>query len=295
MSIEKLFSELWIAAFWGPLLVGVLMFLLGKTFSQKKNEKTVTFKNVQQLIITHVIEIKDQDNEATSFSNKNKGELAPQRANSIKHRSQNEDSEFLLYALLIGVAFLSFFYGKYQTEVIVVVSGFTTFILSLVLFNVFFGISRNIEHDREWKRYLYSTLFFALLGYPLMYLALNPIYAPLQVNEMSEAIAVDGFVTLIREFGIIGFSFLVFQALGFIFLIMAMIFQLLSLVFYTSVIHLAVSDVPNPLVSLVVKVTSKFKRPNKTVIISILLYILSFLLISGVGFNGWFSYTSTSS
>ncbi|WP_219601857.1 hypothetical protein, partial [Vibrio parahaemolyticus] len=98
---------------------------------------------------------------------------------------------------------------------------------------------------------------------------------------------------LIKEFGVTGLCFLVFQALGFISLIMAMFFQLLSLVFYTSVIHLAVSDVPNPIVSVVAKITSKFKNPNKTTIVSVVFYILSFLLISGVGFDWWFSSTTT--
>lgn len=293
MDIGKIFSELWIGAFWGPLLVGVLIFLLGKFFSQKKNEKTVTFKTVQQLIITHVIEIKNQDSESKPIANESRGGIAPRREIPIKHTASNDSHESLSIASLMGGLFLSYFYGKYQIEVVVSVTGFITFVLSLVLFNVFFGISENIVHDRAWKRYLYSTLLLVLLGYPLMYIALNPIYAPLQVNEMSEAIAVEGLAKLIKEFGVTGLCFLVFQALGFISLIMAMFFQLLSLVFYTSVIHLAVSDVPNPIVSVVAKITSKFKNPNKTTIVSVVFYILSFLLISGVGFDWWFSSTTT--
>jgi len=273
MSLENIFSELWLSAFWGPLAVGLILFLLGKVFSGKREEKIVTFKYVREVVLKLVIEV--PENKRTSRS-------APQTRSNGK-----EDPTPAL--LGIGLLFLSFFYAKHQIEVIAVVIGFSTFILSLVLFTIFFGISKNIVHDHSWSRYLYTTLFLAFLGYPLMYVALNPIYMPPEVSSMRNIVIDGGFVGMFKSFGLKGVIFLMFQALGFLTLAMAMLLQTLSLAFYTSVIRLAVSSRRRPIINFVAKATLRFRSPNKIITFSIVLYIFSFILISGVGYDWWYS------
>lgn len=277
MSIGIVFSELWLAAFWGPLAVGLILFLLNKLFSGKSNEKIVTFKHVREVVVKHVVEVKQNKRASRSSS--------LTRNNTT--RNGGEDPTVGLIAM--GLLLLSFFYAKHQTEVVAVVLGFSTFILSFALFTVFFGISKNIAHDRNWTRYLYTTLFLALLGYPLMYIALNPIYAPLEVSRMSSTIIDGGLASMFKQFGFKGVSFLMFQALGFLTLAMAILIQALSLAFYISVIQLAVSPNQRPVINFVAQVTSRFRSPNKMIAFSIILYFFSFILISGVGYEWWYN------
>ncbi|MEH6448308.1 MAG: hypothetical protein V7765_06520 [Oleispira sp.] len=277
MSIENIFSELWLAAFWGPLAVGLILFLLSKFFSGKNEEKIVTFKYVREVVVKHVVEVKERKRASRPVS---------QTRRSGARNGRDDPAPALIG---IGLLFLSFFYAKHQTEVVAVVLGFSTFILSFVLFTVFFGISKNIAHDHSWTRYLYTTLFLALLGYPLMYIALNPIYAPLEVNNMSSIVMDGGLASMFKNFGLKGVGFLMFQALGFLTLAIAMLLQTLSLVFYTSVIQLAVSPNQRPIINFVAQITSKFRSPNKMIAFSIVLYVFSFVLISGVGYEWWYS------
>jgi len=277
MTIESIFSELWLAAFWGPLAVGLILFLLSKAFSGKKEEKVVTFKHVREVVVKHVVEVKENKRAARAASQT--------RGNSSRNGGEDPAPALIGFGLL----FLSFFYAKYQIEVTAVLLGFSTFILSFVLFTVFFGISKSIAHDHSWTRYLYTTSFLALLGYPLMYIALNPIYAPTEVSSMSSTVIDGGLAGMFKKFGLKGVGFLMFQALGFLTLAMAMLLQVLSLAFYTSVIQLAVSPEPRPIISFVAQVTSKFRSPNKMIAFSIILYLFSFILISGIGHEWWYS------
>ena len=276
MSIENIFSELWLAAFWGPLAVGLILFLISKMFSGKKEEKIVTFKHVREVVVKHVVEVKES---------KNASRPASQSSNGA--RNGGDDPAPILIG--VGVLLLSFFYAKYQIEVIAVLLGFSTFLLSFVLFTVFFGISNNIVHDRSWARYLYTTLFLAFLGYPLMYIALNPIYAPPEVSSMSSIVIDGGIAGMFKKYGLKGVGFLMFQVLGFLTMAMAMLLQALSLTFYTSAIQLAVGSRQMPIISFVAQVTSRFRSPNKIIIFSVVLYLFSFILISGIGYEWWYS------
>lgn len=275
MSIENIFSDLWLAAFWGPLVVGLILFLLGKVFSGKNEEKIITFKHVREVVVKHVIEIKES-------------KRASRPASQTSNGSRNGEDDPVPVLMGFGLLFLSFFYAKHQIEVIAVVLGFSTFILSFVLFTVFFGIRKNIAHDRSWTRYLYTTLFLALLGYPLMYIALNPIYAPPEVSSMSSIVMNSGLAGMFKRFGLKGVGFLMFQTLGFLTMATAMLLQALSLAFYTSAIQLAVGSSQMPIISFVAQVTSRFRSPNKMIAFSIILYLFSFILISGVGYEWWY-------
>lgn len=272
MSIESVFSELWLAAFWGPLAVGLILFLINKMFSGKK-EEVVTFKHIREVVVKHVVAIKESSQTTAQASN--------------GARTGGDESAPILIGA--GLILLSFFYAKHQFEVIAVLLGFSTFLFSFVLFTVFFGISNNIVHDRSWARYLYTTIFLAFLGYPLMYIALNPIYAPPEVSSMSSIVIDGGIAGMFKIFGLKGVSFLIFQTLGFLTMAMAMLLQALSLTFYTSVIQLAVSYSQMPLISFLAQATSRFRRPNKIIFFSIVLYLFSFILISGVGYEWWYS------
>lgn len=279
MKIENIFSDLWLAAFWGPLAVGVIIFALGKIFSGKKEEKTVTLKYIQEVVIKHVVEIKENNKASLPKPEAEKG-------------GTNDDPTPAL--VLVALLFLSFFYAKYQVEVIAVISGISTFILSFVLFTAFFGINNNIRHDQKWSRYLLTTSFLALLGYPMMYIAINPIYAPIEVSNMSNYIAKDGIVGMFETFGLNGVTFIALQALGFITLALAMLIQALSLTFYTSAIKLAVTEEPGSITRAIVQLTSKFSQPYKTIAISTFFYAISFMLISGLGYEWWYSTANNS-
>lgn len=276
MSIMNIFSELWLAAFWGPLAVGLILFIINKIFSGDKKEKTVTFKYVREVVVKHVVEIKD--NKIYS--------LPALQANRGTPTGRDDTTPILIG---VGLLLLSFLYAKYQIEVITVLLGFSTFILSFVLFTVFFGISKNIVHDRNWARYIYTTIFLAFLGYPLMYIALNPIYAPPEVNSMSSIVINGGIAGMFKTFGLKGVVFLMFQVLGFLTMTMAMLFQALSLFFYTSVIQLAIGSNQITINYFVAQATSRFRNPNKIIISSIFLYLFSFILISGIGYEWWYS------
>jgi hypothetical protein len=198
-------------------------------------------------------------------------------------RQHNDDSVVML--LPVGLLFLSFFYAKYQIECIAVISGFSTFILSFILFTAFFGVRRNIKHDRGWRIYLIVSCCLALLGYLLMYVAVNPFYAPLEVINMRGTVAIEGVVGMVKSFGTKGILFFMFQTLGFATLALAMFIQVLSLTFYICVIQIAVSNSPRPIISFIARLTSKFESPIAMVCLSIFLYLMSFVLISGVGFE----------
>lgn len=276
MSINSIFSELWMAAFWGPLAVGLILFLINKIFSGGTEEKIVTFKHIREVVVKHVVEIKES---------KNALRLDSQASNGTR-TGGDDPAPILIGAVLLS---LSFFYAKYQIEVIAVLLGFSTLLLSFVLFTVFFGISNNIAHDRSWVRYLYTTIFLAFLGYPLMYIALNPIYAPPEVSSMSSIVIDGGVAGMFKMFGLKGVGFLMFQALGFLTMAMAMFLQALSLIFYTSVIQLAVGSSQMLIINFLAKATSRFRSPNKVIVLSIFLYLFSFILISGIGYEWWYS------
>lgn len=277
MNIGNVFSELWITAIWGPLVVGLILFLLSKIFPGKNQEKCVTFKYVREVVVKHIIEVKESKR------------AERQRPQSRSNGSRNGTDDPTLLIIGIGLLFLSLFYAKHQAEVVAVVLGFSTFILSFILFTIFFGISKNIVHDRSWTRYLFATSFLALLGYPLMYVALNPIYAPLEVSSMSDTVINGGLAGMLHKFGLKGVGFLMLQALGFVTLSMAMLLQTLSLTFYASAIQLAVSEGPRPVFNFLAQVTSQFKSPNAAIVFSVILYTLSFILISGLGYEWWYS------
>ncbi|WAG10425.1 hypothetical protein NRZ32_14905 [Aeromonas dhakensis] len=106
---------------------------------------------------------------------------------------------------------------------------------------------------------------------------------------MSSIVIDGGIAGMFKIFGLKGVSFLIFQTLGFLTMAMAMLLQALSLTFYTSVIQLAVSYSQMPLISFLAQATSRFRRPNKIIFFSIVLYLFSFILISGVGYEWWYS------
>jgi hypothetical protein len=276
MSIENIFSKLLISAFWGPLAAGLILFFLQKVSSRKK-KKAVTFRYVKEVVVKHVVEVKGAENKPFSVPR------------PINGNGGKGDDDAVPVLLVLGLLFLSIFYAKHQIEVVTVVAGFSTFILSFVLFTIFFGINKNIVHDRSWLWYLYSTSFLAILGYPLMHIAINPIYAPIEVKDMSDAILNGKLADMLRLFGLRGVMFLMLQSFGFITLSIAMLQQVLSLTFYSSVIQLAVSECPKPITNFVAKGTSKFKNPYKTIAFSLVLYVFSFILISGVGYHWWYS------
>lgn len=280
MKLESVFSDLWLAAFWGPLAVGIILFLVSKLFSKNAPNKTVTLRYVQEVVVKHVIEIKERKGVSKASS--------PRRPSERKNKS--DDSAPIVIG--VGLLLLSFFYAKYQIEFIAAVMGFSTFILSFIMFTVFFGISKNIVHDLDWKRYLYTTFLLALLGYPMMYIALNPFYAPIEVSNMNSAINNDGIVGMFKEFGIKGVGFLMFQSLGFITLTMAMLLQTLSLTFYTAITQLAITEIKRPVVSFIAQLTTRFQSPYRVMVISVVLYISSFILISGIGYDWWYSAAS---
>lgn len=276
MSNHNIFSELFISAFWGPLIVGLILFLLNKIFSGKNNRKTITFKYIKKVVVKHIIEIKENkrcQHSATPVTN-------------ISYHSRDDQT---LILIVMGLIFLSFFYAKYQIEAITILLGFSTFILSFVLFTVFFSIRKNIEHDQYWSLYLYTTLFLAFLGYPLMYIALNPIYAPPEIQNMSNVVIDGGLADMLKIFGVRGFGFIVLQALGFLTIAIAMLLQTFSLTFYISAIQLAVSSSRMPIINFLAQATIKFKNPNKMIIFSTILYLISFIFISGVGYEWWYS------
>jgi len=283
MNFENIFSGLWLTAFWGPLIVGLILFLLNMFFSREKNsKKEVTFKYVREVVVKHVVEIKE------SKRSNLESHSEPKRSST----NNTDDPTPIIFGT--GLIFLSFFYAKYQTEVIAVTVGFSTFILSFVLFTVLFSLNNNIAHDRNWKIYLYTTSLLGLLGYPLMYLALNPIYAPIEVRNMSSAIVDGGLKSIINIYGFKGLGFLILQTLGFVALTLAMLMQALSLTFHTAAIQLAITEIPRPIISFVARVTIRFKNPYQIMACSIFLYLASFVLISGAGYEWWYSIVNNS-
>jgi hypothetical protein len=229
--------------------------------------------------IKHIIEIAEPVRPPPAKS--------PQKREGTRHTEDPTPA-----ALLVGTLLLCIFYAKHQIEVVTAFAGFNTFILFIIFFNVAFGINNNIIHDHHWKRYLYTTSLLALLGYPLMYIALNPVYAPLEIQNFRSAAAISGAVNMYKTFGLKGIGFLIFQVLGFLSLAIAMILQVLSLTFYTAVIRLVITDAKRPIVRFIAKITSRFRNPYKMMFISTGLYIFSFVLISGIGYEWWYSVAS---
>lgn len=269
MNFEQIFSDLWVSSFWGPLVVGVLLFLGGKLFSDKTSQKTVTLKYVQEVIVKRVIEI--------NHIQHNRG-IQPSRTNT-----RNQGDDFFGFFCL-AIFFLSSLYVKHQTTVIAVTLGLFTFVLSFTLFTMFFRTSKSVVHDASWQRFLVATLILAILGYPLMYVALHPVFTPSEIIGYDNTLEETGFQGILRYYGLKGLTFYLFQTLGFFTLAIAMFLQVTSLTFYTVAIQLAVSTHPRPVLFFIARLTSGFSSPSKIFISSAVCYTLSFILISGLGY-----------
>ncbi|MEW7975011.1 MAG: hypothetical protein AB2810_21230 [Candidatus Thiodiazotropha endolucinida] len=281
MKLESIFSDIWLTAIWGPLFVGIILFLINKRFTKNSEVKTITFKHVREVVIRHVVKVEERKTPVTTTQS---------QSSNIPTAGSDNSTPIVLG---LGLLLLSFFYAKYKIEVAAVVLGFSTFILTFVIFTVLFVLHKGIAHDRNWNRYLFTTSLLAFLGYPLMYIALNPIYAPHEVIHMSSTITKYGLTDLVIQFGIEGIVFLMSQTVGFVILATAMLLQILSLTFYTLVTQLAIADITrSPHVRFIVQALSKFRSPNKMMTISIVFYILSFFLISGIGLELWYSATN---
>lgn len=272
MDITNIFSHLMITSFWGPFTAaiasGVILLLIGKVFSKGKQDKSVTLRHVQEVTIKHIIEIKEQANKITKPSTNNVS------TRSSSHNNSDDPTSLLLIITVVG---LSSVYAKHQMQVIATMSGAITFVLTFVLFTIFFSLKKNIVHDQIWNKYLYTTLFLTILGYLLMYLAVNPIYSELATDNQSINKHTNAFSGLYK------IIFFVYQVIGFLTLAMAMLLQVLSLTFYAIAIHIAVNGyTPTPIFTFVSKLTHRFRNPKQVIIASSVLYIISFLFISGL-------------
>lgn len=275
--IEFLGSEPSIGAFWGPLAASIIVFILNyllfRQNDNKKSEKILTFRIVREEYKKHIIEIRHQK------------QLPQPIQSQAPARSSNDDVPVVIGA---GVLLLSFFYIKYQTEIILAILSVSTFLLTYLIFSVVFAYRNSIIHGNDWKIYFTVTFGLIACAFPLMYLALHPLYSPERIDSMSLLVNNGGVTALFKSYGIAGFGFLMFQALGFLSLALAQLLQFLSLTFYMSITQIVVSDQKRPLLELVARATKRFSQPYLIIGTSIVLYVVSTILISGIAYEWWY-------
>lgn len=260
--------------FWSPLLVtvigGIILAIIlrsDRAPQKKRNKKNngLTLGEVRELIRSEL----DQ---------------RPKQQTTPRQRPSNfqSDDNSLIVLISIGLIFLSIGYARFQEQVldysVIVATSLFGFWITTVIFALLKGTISGIS----WTIYTVSVCFFSLLALPILYLSLNPIYSPTGITNITEVATKLEFFDFVRTYGSEGFSFLLFQVLGFIVLYFSWLFILLTLIYMASS-TLVVSGAKGRSFWFWLSLrTSRFAKPIRSTVVISILYVLAFLLISGV-------------
>lgn len=265
--------------FWSPLSVtvlgGVLLAIMLRGGSAEKERpktgKGLTLTEVKELIQSEL------DRRPNQLS-------AP--ANRPASTRQSGDDGFV-WIFSIGLIFLSVGYARFQDQVLDYSVIAATSLFGFWLATVVFSLLKGTISGRGWAIYTIAVCVLSLSALPILYLSLNPIHSPDGITNLKQVATESGFIGLLKTYGAEGISFLLFQVMGFIVLYGSWLFILLSLVYMASSTLVVSGAQGRSLWFWLSLRTSKFGKPIKGTIVVSILYIASFVLISGLAYEWW--------
>ncbi|MFM5368305.1 hypothetical protein ACET9U_00905 [Aeromonas veronii] len=260
--------------FWSPLSVTVLGGLILAILLRNGSTDKEAIRRNKGLTLTEVKNLIQSE-----LDNRPRQQSIHVQSSNSKNQSGNDD---FFGFFVIGLVFLSVGYARYQNQVldysVVAATSLFGFWVATILFSLFKGTISG----RGWATYTIVVCVLSLLALPILYLSLNPIYAPDGITNLQQVATDSGFFGLIKNYGAEGVSFLFFQVIGFFVLYGSWLFILLSLIYMASS-TLVVSGARGRQLWFWLSIkTSKFGKPVKGTIIVSILYLVSFFLISGL-------------
>ncbi len=270
--------------FWSPLVItilgGVILALIlnssDKPKKAKKEKKNKYSKNDKGLSIKEVQRLIKKEIDKRLILQSQQYQPLPPR-NSVS--STNDEQiiwiiGFFLLALTIG-------YAKYQSQVLDYSVIGATSLLGFWMGTIIFSIIKGTISGKGWIIYTTTICILSLLALPLLYMSYNPIYSPEGISNLQQIANDTGFLGLFTNYGANGLLFLILQVVGFTLLYGSWLYILLTLIFMTTS-TLVVTNVRAKALWLWLSIrTSKFGKPIKGTIVVVVMYVLSFLFISG--------------
>lgn len=265
--------------FWVPLLVAVLAGIILAVVDRNNTVRVHEDKSERELSTKQVREIiRDEISRLAAASS---------LSNSPVSKSHNKNDEDIVWLLFGGLVFLATFYARYQSLVldysVMAATSLAGFWLSAIIFTIVSGTLSG----KGWALFIVSVCILSVLALPILYQALNPLYAPDGISSLQQIATESGLFGLFQKYGAEGFIFLLFQVTGFIVLYGAWLYILFTLVFMSSSALVIVESKGRPLWLWLSVKTSVFSYPIKGTVIVFALYVISFILISGLAYEWW--------
>ena len=267
--------------FWSPLSVAILGGLVlaiilrigSKSEKSDSNKKGLSLTEVRDLIQSE-LESRPRPPRPTSSRNN-------------KSTQNNNDDEGVIWLLVVGLLFLAVGYARYQNYVLDYSVIAATSLFGFWVATVIFSLLKGTISGSGWAIYTVVVALLSLLALPILYLSLNPIYSPDGISNLQQVTTDEGLMGLIRNYGAEGLTFLAFQVMGFIVLYGSWLYILLTLIYMASSSLVVTGVKCRPVWFWLTIRTSKFAKPIKSAIIVVILYVLSFILISGLVYEWW--------
>lgn len=274
--------------FWSPLSVAILGGLIlaiilrneNKPDKGKADDKGLSLTEVRGLITSEL-------DRRPSKVPKTQSSLPPRNNNSIQ---SNNEGVFGL--LVVALLFLAVGYARYQNLVLDYSVIAATSLFGFWVATVLFSLVKGTISGWGWVIYTVAVALLSLLALPILYLSLNPIHSPEGISNLQQVANDEGLIGLITNFGAEGVSFLIFQVMGFIVLYGSWLYILLTLVYMGSSSLVVTGSRGRVVWFWLTLKTSKFAKPVQSTVIVIILYALSFVLISGLVYEWWRSASS---
>lgn len=264
--------------FWSPLSVAILAGLILAIVLKSDSSKEKNSKGSKGLTLSEVKILVQSE-----LDKRSKPQPATIRTTRV---SQSTDNSFI-WVVVMGLVFLSVGYAKYQNQVLDYSVIAATSIFGFWATTVIFSLLKGTISGKGWATYIVVVFILSLLALPILYLSLEPMYSPDGIINLQQVATESGLVGLIKSYGAEGIIFLTFQVMGFFVLYGSWLFILLSLVYMASS-TLVVAGFNGRVIWLWLALkTTKFAKPIKGTIIVSILYLLSFVLISGLAYEWW--------
>ncbi len=265
--------------FWSPLSVTVLGGIMLATILKSGSTKKERPKKSKGLTLTEVKELIQSELDK-------RPKQQPSPVNRPASTTQSGDDSFI-WVFVIGLIFLSVGYARFQDQVLDYSVIAATSLFGFWLATVVFSLFKGTISGSGWATYTIAVCVLSLSALPILYLSLNPIHSPDGITNLQQVATESGLIGLLKNYGAEGISFLLFQVMGFIVLYGSWLFILLSLVYMASSTLVVSGAQGRPLWFWLSLRTAKFGKPIKGTIVVSILYLASFVLISGLAYEWW--------
>ena len=194
--------------------------------------------------------------------------------------SSKDDGTSLIMISISAVLFQTYFFVRFMDEIIVTYQYMATTIISFLILTMIHQYKRGIVDGSDWKVFLIFSVLISTLSFYTLHLIRNPYVAEYSINHLEVLESVESFTDFLHEGGYRA-SWLSYQMLGMICLLLSFLPLTLSLIYYNAAIRL-ISAPSNRFLIWFTGKTYPFARPTFSIVLSSMLSILAFLLISGL-------------